>query len=188
MFIAKNFKNFVNIEQIKEIIEYLNITSDWRILKNSIWNSRTIPLNNISNNNIRFIIQQIILRIQKIIYTEYNVNKIIYADSVDLCRWFPGTEQDPHCDDMSNVQDQFIIHGHRKFGTIIYINNNYTGGRTYYPDHAYEIIPEVGKLAIHPADCVHKHGVTKIEDNIRYTIACFWTFDINKANKFIEWN
>lgn len=188
MFIAKTFKDFVDIEQIKEITEYLNITKDWRLLENSIWNNRTIPLNNISNNRIKLIVQKIILNIQKTIHKEYNLNKILYADSIDLCRWFAGTEQAPHCDDMSNIQNQFVIHGHRKFGTIIYLNNNYVGGKTYYPDYSFEISPEIGKLAIHPADCIHRHGVTKIEDNIRYTIACFWTFDINKANRFIEWN
>jgi hypothetical protein len=187
MFIAKTFKDFVGLEEINKIINYLEITKDWRVLENSIWNNRTIPLNSINTSEIQSIIKKIVLKIQKIISKEYDIGCCVYADSIDLCRWFAGTEQPPHCDDMSNIQNQFIIHGHRKFGSIIYLNSDYGGGRTYYPDYGFEIVPEVGKLAIHPADCIHKHGVTKIQNNTRYTIACFWTFDINKANKFIEW-
>jgi hypothetical protein len=39
-----------------------------------------------------------------------------------------------------------------------------------------QITPEMGKLAVHPGDVDHLHGVTKIEENVRYTIAFFWKY------------
>jgi hypothetical protein len=66
---------------------------------------------------------------------------------------------------------------HREYGAIIYLNDNYSGGHTYYPNHNFDIAPAVGKLAIHPGDPEHLHGVSKIEDGVRYTLASFWTQD-----------
>jgi hypothetical protein len=30
-------------------------------------------------------------------------------------------------------------------------------------------------LAVHPGDPEHLHGVTKVENGMRYTLASFWT-------------
>jgi hypothetical protein len=88
--------------------------------------------------------------------------------------------QPPHADDMTDTN----ISGfeHRSFGSIIYLNNDYLGGHTYYPNFDIEIIPEAGKLAVHPGDPNHLHGVTKIENGIRYTVASFWTTEKEKGN------
>jgi hypothetical protein len=90
-------------------------------------------------------------------------------------------EQPPHADDMTNAKSEnensLDWFAHREYGAIIYLNDNYNGGHTYYPNHNFDIKPEAGKLAVHPGNPEHLHGVTKVSDEIRYTLASFWTQD-----------
>jgi hypothetical protein len=78
-----------------------------------------------------------------------------------------------------------ITHKHREYGSIVYLNNNFSGGETFYPQHNISIVPKPGMLAIHPADSNHMHGVSEIKDGIRYTIASFWTFDKERSNECV---
>ena len=87
---------------------------------------------------------------------------------------FPETEQPAHADDMTNYEGMEWFH-HRHYGAILYLNDDYKGGHTFYPQHNFEIIPKAGTLALHPGDTNHLHGVTKIKNSKRYTIASFWT-------------
>ena len=102
-----------------------------------------------------------------------------YSDTLQVVRWFPGMEQPPHADDMTNTDVKGF--DHRVFGSIIYLNDNYDGGHTYYPNHNFDITPKTGSLAVHPGDAEHLHGVTKIENGMRYTIASFWTFNKERS-------
>jgi hypothetical protein len=117
--------------------------------------------------------------VKDFITKEYNLEEDIIPDIVSLCRWFPGMEQPPHADDMTNSDVKGFEH--RVFGAIIYLNDNYEGGKTFYPGHGIEITPKAGLLAVHPGDPEHLHGVTKIEGTVRYTIASFWTYDTTKS-------
>lgn len=114
------------------------------------------------------------------IMNEYNLDKEIYPDNLQVIRWFDGMSQNPHSDTMVGTPDE-EYHIHRAFGSVIYLNTDYSGGRTYYPNYGTEVVPESGKLAVHPADTDHLHGVTAISGNVRYTISSFWTFDKEKG-------
>jgi hypothetical protein len=186
-FLAKTFDNFLSSSEISSLMEYVTTMNEWRHIPNSFWDNRMISLYNISNPIIHNLIITILFRIQNIIIKEYATDSITYADTIDLVRWFPGMEQVSHCDDMSDHEEATVFN-HRKFGCIIYLNDDYEGGQTYYSNYNYEIIPKSGTLAIHPADCNHRHGVRKIENNTRYTLASFWTLDKNRALKCISWN
>jgi hypothetical protein len=73
---------------------------------------------------------------------------------------------------------------YREFGSIVYLNDNYSGGHTYYPNYNFDIKPEAGKLAVHPGDPEHLHGVSKIEGTTRYTLAAFWS---RNKDYFDDW-
>jgi hypothetical protein len=179
-FQAKFSKNFLNINDVSIFLNFCINTNLWRRIENSVWDNRTIGYQILSNVKILSpIIDPTIKKIQSYIQEEYNIQNI-YADTFDLCRWFPGSSQPPHCDSMENTPDH-QHHKHRVFGAIIYLNDNYNGGHTYYPDHNFSIIPECGKLAVHLGDCEHRHGVTTIHNSTRYTLASFWTLDKNRS-------
>ena len=186
MFKAQTVDNFLSKKDCKYLINTLKEVNTWEIGGSSFWDNRSLSGENIYDNidkKAGSILYDLVPKIEKTIKDLYN-EKCIYPELIQVIRWFPGMEQHPHCDDMTNSKG-YEAYGHRHYGSILYLNNDYSGGHTFYPNHNIEIIPQIGTLAIHPGDLNHLHGVTKIKNNIRYTIASFWTRDKKYHN---EWN
>lgn len=59
------------------------------------------------------------------------------------------------------------------WGTILYINDDYSGGEIYYPELNIEYKPQAGDLLIHAAHVVH--GVRKVTKGIRFAYSNFAT-------------
>lgn len=180
MFNAKIQNNFITPEDSKWIIDVVSNIEPWESGYGSdFWDNRSLNAQKIYNDYDKQIGQYLFnlrSKIKSTIIKMYNLEDDIYPDLTQVIRWFPGMEQPPHADDMSNIEE-YGPNRHRDFGAIIYLNDNYSGGHTYYPQYNIEVKPEIGKLAVHPGDTNHFHGVTKIDKNIRYTIVSFWTFN-----------
>jgi hypothetical protein len=177
MFNAKTQDNFLSIDDTTKLVEALSATDGWEKSPVEFWDNRVINMatvNTLFGPDIRSIVLDSTMKVKDFISKEYGLEEELVADVVTLCRWFPGMEQPPHADDMTNSDVKGFEH--RVFGAIIYLNEDYNGGKTFYPNYGIEIKPESGKLAVHPGDVNHLHGVTKIEGNIRYTIASFWKY------------
>ena len=186
MFNAKEVTNFLSEEDCKVLVNAAETITCWDKNDHAFWSDRVVSPVVLASNGYTEeanIIMDSVRRSKEHIQTSYNLDAEIYPDTVTLVRWFPGMEQPPHADDMVDAMvDGFA---HRKFGSIIYLNDNYEGGHTYYPNYNYDIKPQAGKLAIHPGDSEHLHGVSKIEGSNRYTVAAFWTFERGRA---LEWS
>jgi hypothetical protein len=178
----KTIENFLSKEEIYSIVTFAKNVDQWENAGgNGFWDNRSLNAINIYNNYDKDLgekLYNIREKIKKSIIKEYKLDVDVYPDLFQIVRWFPGQEQSPHADDMTNIDDDSLgWFKHRHFGSIIYLNDDYTGGHTYYPEHDIDIVPKSGMLAIHPGDPEHLHGVTRIENSIRYTIASFWTLD-----------
>jgi hypothetical protein len=178
---VKTQDNFLSPEEAAKLVDILSTTDVWEKTSDAFWDDRVINstrVNDLFGPEIDSLIFNITMRIREFIIEEYGTENI-WPDLVSLCRWFPGMEQPPHADDMTNTDVKGLEH--RVFGSVIYLNDNYEGGKTYYPDHGIEVTPKIGSLAVHPGGPDHLHGVTKIEGNTRYTLASFWTYETNKS-------
>ena len=179
LFKAKTFENFISSDEVETILSFAKTKETWED-SGPFWTNRTLNLEFLFKNGdkeIALILNNIRKKIKETIQTEYGNGKEVYADLIQLVRWFPGMEQHPHADDMKNIEDSDEWFHHRDFGAILYLNNDYEGGITFYPEYELGIVPKPGMLAVHPGDSDHIHGVTRIENSNRYTIASFWTFD-----------
>lgn len=185
-FNAKVIDGFISKNDCELLTNFARETNLWEPIPNNFWDGRTINYTKLPIE-IKNIFHSIITRLQTTLHSEYNLEENIFPDTMDLVRWFDGMSQTPHCDDMSDNEEQFKRFGHRYFGCVVYLNEDYKGGKTYYPDHNYEITPKSGRLAIHMGDCNHRHGVTEVKENTRYTIASFWSFDKMRAVKDVEY-
>lgn len=178
---AKEFKNFLSKQEVDTILNFARNNSLWATGGHEFWDGRIINASTIYHNNpelgkMLFLIKD---RILETVREAYGLKQEIYSDILQVTRWFVGMEQPPHSDNMENTSHS-EFHKHREFGIVIYLNDDFEGGRTFYPQHNFEIVPSPGKMAVHPATTDHMHGVTKIEKEIRYTLTSFLTFDKTK--------
>lgn len=179
LFKAKTFENFIDKKDIDMLLLFAEETESWES-GSGVWKDRVINPEFMilrGRKDLAIVMNQIREKIKSTLEAEYGNGKEIYCDLIQLIRWFPGMEQPPHADDMKNVPDASDWFHHRDFGVILYLNDNYQGGHTYYPDYDFDITPVSNMLAAHPGDDDHMHGVTKVEGGMRYTVASFWTFD-----------
>lgn len=179
MFNPKIVDNFLSKEECQQILTFAKGVNEWGKDDSDFWNDRFLNPEHINkiDPSISSLLYEVRARLANQLESHYGINKI-YSDLFQIVRWFPGMEQHPHADDMTNAHgDGLDWFAHREFGAIVYLNEDYSGGKTYYPNYNFEVDPKSGKLAIHPGDPEHLHGVTKIDGNIRYTLASFWTRD-----------
>jgi prolyl 4-hydroxylase len=181
MFNVKVIEDFLSKEDCDHLIKSAISLDMWESGGGEFWDGRVLNYGKVlkHDKDTANMMLDINLRCKAIIEKEMLESENIYSDTLQVIRWFPGMEQPTHADDMSNTDVQGF--SHRSFGSILYLNDGYSGGHTYYPNLNFEITPKAGALAIHPGDEEHLHGVTKIDGGMRYTVASFWTKERDKG-------
>lgn len=163
-------QSFLDKETCDEIKDFVVDNDMWQSNENvKFWHNRVVNFSQLNKE----ISKNIISKIRTYIKNKYNVD-YVYCDTIDVVRWTPGLDQPVHMDACKGLE-------YRDFGSIIYLNDNFNGGLTYYPNKDFKVAPRVGTLVVHPGSEEYEHGVTEIKDNTRYTIASFWTTQIAKA-------
>jgi 2OG-Fe(II) oxygenase superfamily len=76
-----------------------------------------------------------------------------------------NTIWDPHSDDEGGKEI--------KYGIVIYLNDDFDGGRINYVNLNFNYTPKAGSMVIHPANEDYKHFVEKVKSGTRYTLTSF---------------
>tara|TARA_S200000501_G_C20290022_1_gene511061 strand:+ start:42 stop:512 length:471 start_codon:yes stop_codon:yes gene_type:complete len=84
-------------------------------------------------------------------------------DWIQIVKWPIGSYQNLHFDFDS---DETTL------SSITYLNDNFDGGRTYFEDGT-TFIPKKGRGIFFDGQ-YYKHGVSKVENNIRYVVATWY--------------
>ena len=100
----------------------------------------------------------------------------LFSDSAQIVRWDPGIELVCHVDNLE-PDGRPNPTPHRAFSSILYLNDGYEGGETYFPGHNLRIKPEAGALVLFGAGPEYVHGVTRVTKGLRYTYAGWFTYD-----------
>lgn len=146
------------------------------------WDNRTIPIN-MARADIQERLKVIRDAMTTTVVGYYGLDRTLWSDGLCLVRWFPGNDQRPHADAANESGDPHP-YPWRDYGAIAYLNEDFAGGRLYYPE--LEISPPImaGMLAFHPGTTDFMHGVTPVTAGMRYTIASFLTHDPSKRDWF----
>lgn len=100
----------------------------------------------------------------------------IYSDTAQLVRWTPGHELPAHTDN-TEPDGRPNPTPHRSFSSLLYLNDGYDGGETYFPGHGVRLKPQAGTLVLFGAGPEYVHGVTRVVSGLRYTYAGWFTFE-----------
>ena len=171
--------NFLNENDIKILIDYYDDTFKRRLSRHPFWDKRVLQCHSITQPKVRKLIASIqykvIIKCCKFFNEEY-----VYPDHTDIVTWRSGMELKPHVDNM-HIYNPYLKHNtpHRDYSSIIYLNDNYEGGNTIFPNQNYKTTPKAGKLIVFPSGSSHPHGVTEVTSGVRYTLAMWFTKDLN---------
>jgi hypothetical protein len=100
----------------------------------------------------------------------------LYSDTAQLVRWHEGIELPPHADNIE-PDGRPNISPHRSFSSLVYLNDDFEGGETYFPGHRIRFAPEAGGLVLFGAGPEYIHGVTRVRRGLRYTYAGWFTYE-----------
>ena len=150
--------------------------------------SRKIHIN---NEYIRLLFQKVETHCTAAIYKA--TGKVFYPEMSTMTEWPIGGFQDPHLDTYSHQEREDEGYNEeereksprREWTVIVYLNDDYTGGETYFPPSdyypfGYQVEKNVGDGLLFQG-IYHPHGVFKVRRNNRYTISIWFTEDLDKA-------
>lgn len=100
----------------------------------------------------------------------------LYTDSIHMVRWEEGQGMPAHLDAVPEMP-------WREYGSVVYLNDNFSGGETFLEEFSLEIKPKAGMLVAFPGDWEHRHGVRPVKDGERFTMPNFWTSDASRKWK-----
>jgi len=143
------------------------------------WKGRYIWQNGLSgadNLDAMRILQQARLVTQNALTQFFTPSEPLYSDTAQVVRWHPGLALNAHVD---NIEPDGRPNGtpHRTYSSIIYLNDEYEGGETFFPGHGVRVKPERGLLIAFGAGPDYAHGVSKVTKGLRYTYAGWFTHD-----------
>ena len=167
--------------------DYWTAIKDWKGMSINLFRKDMLA----SNGMVPEFYENIIKKAQETVEDRFGVKVVV--EQALLNRWRPGREQKPHIDYLieeegkdktplyeNGMNDEFIEqfkeNFHTKhFSSLIYLNEDFTGGELYFPQHNLEIRPTNNTIVSFKGDVEHMHGVRMVESGIRYTLSLFWT-------------
>ena len=164
-------QNFLSEDEIELLLSMVKDPNVWLIsqYKNKYSDNNAIkklyPKEHELLENIRNRWKKLISKFYDVEIETYNGN---------ICKWPVGGLQRPHADKEWNdgspgEQNYYDI------GSVVYLNDDYTGGEIYFPQHGISLKPERGSATAFPGDLFFIHGVSEVKDTERYAIPIFWT-------------
>lgn len=104
---------------------------------------------------------------------EESFGKELSPSSLHLGRWDVGASMDYHSDntDLEGNPSGFVFY---KYASLIYLNDDYDGGRLEFRDHGFSLKPSAGTLVMFPGGIENVHRVTEVTEGKRYTLGSWW--------------
>lgn len=182
-------ENFMTSEEIDFLESAAKSITVWDVTKSHVnengtvvydadyWKDRVASRPSLDKNDPRIapIIQGLFERLKPIIEDFYNV--IVNPTGTTIVRWLPGQFQNPHADkELHDGPDAGLPNDfpYYDIASLFYLNDDYEGGELYFPLQNIQFKPKRGAAYFFPGDMNYVHGVTKIENGIRYTCPFFW--------------
>lgn len=188
-------ENFVDTDYLfsyaqKVSEELWNLHEDY----SKFWNGRilgALDMDVVANN----VVDNIREKVKYFVQVRYHKPEI-YSDVCQIARWTPGFKLKPHADAEYTDDDDNHLRGverkhpfyYRQFASVIYLNDNFLGGETFFPNQDFVQKPKAGTLVVFPCTKEYLHGVTNITEGVRYTCPSWYTqdkkfnLDVRKTN------
>lgn len=166
-------ENFLDQELFEVLSTFAKTTKVYdQNVNETVWNQRIVHATQVpelKDDGLKYIDL-----VREKIKSTFEIEQEIYTDILCFNRWRIGDEQRPHADDANGFE-------WRKFGCVLYLNDNYDGGEIHFSNQDITLKPKANTLAFFPGDEEFLHGVNPIKFGIRYTLSTFWTYDSSRS-------
>ncbi len=180
--------NFLNKEELSFYINiihkifYDNSVKDVESWNHKLWEMSEVFKATEDKESYKKMIS-LLKKIQEFIRVKSKIDKKLYPDTLQFALKPDGDFLGVHADN-SSLNGTPSIAPWREWASVIYLNDDFQGGETFFPDFDYQVNPVPGRIIIFPCDLDHKHGVHKIIGGDRKTLNSFWSRQlINKRLK-----
>lgn len=170
--------NFLNPDFCLQLVEFCEHSEETfgALDDYDFWAGRIINLIDIRNQLIEQMLLDARQQMKILLSIHLPKEKPLYSENLQLARWLPGYQLEPHAD-QENPNDDPHPYPWRDFAAVIYLNDNYKGGIIHFPLQQIELKATAGTLITFPGTLDYLHGVKEVTEGTRYTIACFFTSD-----------
>ena len=177
------FQGINSQEDIKTLQNYLDehIDSWGNVDANDYWKGRTLFHHDITDTNAQNIMTDVIRKGISLITKTSDIKDPIYCEHLSLARWPEGYDLQPHADAENPPGHDRHPYYWRDYACVTFLNEDFDGGLLHFPELGMEITPKAGYSICFPGTLKYLHGVTKITQGVRYTIAAFLTHDASQA-------
>lgn len=185
-------EGLLSADECEYLVWLAQTESNWPVnTTHPFWSERNIGLLTIIPKHKYQSIETIKLvlsvhqKIKEFVSKSFNVE--CYADQIGIVRWPPNSFQMVHVDEVPELS--------RVAGCVVYLNDDYEGGHTFYPYYDRENTPKTGAIFTHDPNHSHLHGVTRISGKTRYTISSTWSIkeehpryeaELSKMKSYLE--
>lgn len=173
--------NFLTQEELGFCLSMYPVISNNEIIPGRLpeyWKGRYCDISDIlevtKDKDIYRKLFKIIKKVKLELENSFPEAKGFQADSFQFANWEPETFQTVHSDNI-NVDGTPSLTPWRMFSCVIYLNDDFEGGKTFFPNFNYEIDPVAGRIAMFSCDLEHRHGVSEISVSNRKTLISFWS-------------
>ena len=171
--------NFLSKENCNELVKYFkNNTHKCRSLEHPLFNNRTISVNDVDSLKCQKILRVFEFKVTQAVSKLHDCKSYVFMEYWDIVHWDAGMEMGAHRD---NQYDPHTDLSARHYTAICYLNDDYSGGSTFFSEENKECTPETGKLVTFKSEV--EHGVNKVISGDRYTLAMWFTRDENKIRE-----
>jgi hypothetical protein len=181
---GKIILNFISQEECDFLLNYAKTNAPWQKSKNEYWSERCSYFHNLHDDDpYKIKMSDINNKIKQALIEHYRLDKI-WSDTIHIAKWPEGFFADAHYDGEQDPAYGAWNYAHRKFGTVLYLNEDYLGGEIYYPQYGIEVKPRAGCLIMHRGSSDQMHGIKEITSGTRYSVPAFWGDEEKYNNEF----
>ena len=166
-------KNFISTEDLTVLNQYVRSSEIPWADTGDAWTGRFIHSVQIPNSTVKELVEKVATATTSQI--EKTTGKTIRVETCQLVRWRIGDQLDPPHADGEHLDGTLHPYAQRHYSALVYLNNDFEGGRIFFPNE--NLAPEIepGMLVHFTGTKEDLHGVTKVTSGMRYTMVMFFT-------------
>jgi hypothetical protein len=166
-------ENFIEPKDIQTVYDFCLTVDTFMSIPGDHWDNRVLDTRGINslNENVSAIISKYQHKLKNVIENRFEFE--LGNRSPSLVIWRPGDGQAPHAD-KEHLDGTPNMYPDNDIASLFYWNDNYEGGKIYFPNQGLQLKAKPGTAVFFPGDRFYAHGVTEVLSGERFTTPAFW--------------